>query len=421
MLQSITMMKRTAAIVFSAFLITGCTAFNPGVATVWTNIPEIAAYAEMYNAAGDRVRINAVYKENPGRIPSGLDKADMPDIIIGTYINSIKTIGLFSSLEGLFGEDGLSEDEFYPGILSLGVNDGQKVLIPLSFDIQGLKVRKSDTGLSSVLLSLEDMQRLSLEHTKTAGQRTQYMGFSPAWTDDGGMMFARLMNAAFRENSIGTLIWNNEALNKAVSFSRQWIEETNGGYSRDQEFIQKYLYDPGRKLLISNPPRIRFYPVTLSAFARLPSQDREPLDIVWLHNNDKIEVLENIVFAGILKGSQTKRISQEFITWIASVKTQKTLLESTRFKRIRTFGIANGLSSLVKINENVFPEYYTFLVGRIPPAKYLHFPASVPSEWPNLRKEIIGPWIKNALCSENQPKDSLPEDIHKWYLQQPDY
>ena len=403
---------------FAAALFPGCSFLSPDVATVWTNVPEIAAYAEIYNGLGDEVRINVVYKDHPDRLTEG---AAPPDVIIGPNLNSIQHITLFMPLDNLFGEDGMQESDFYAGVLSLGEYENEKVLLPLSFNLEGLMIKKGDKGISSTLISLDQMQTLSAGYNAKPEAKYQTMGFSPAWTQNAGMMLARLMNVDFRENAIGTLIWNEDALTQAVDYARTWIRDTNGGFSKDQEFIQKYLYDPGHKLLNTSPPRIRFFPTTLSSFARLPSQDRDPLDIVWLHHEEKIEVLENIVFAGILKQSKVKPIAKDFLVWLASEQTQKMLLESARFKRIRTFGIANGLSTLITINENTFPRYYPFLVGRIPPSKYLHFPSALPSEWQQLLSDVVNPWIQVKLNRENPSEDTLPEQIRKWYLQQPNF
>ncbi|MBN2509985.1 MAG: hypothetical protein JXB03_06905 [Spirochaetales bacterium] len=399
--------------------LSGCAFLQPDVATVWTNIPEITAYAEIYNAQEETVRINMVYREHPGHIP---ENTPPPDIIIGPHLNSLSRIPMFMSLSGLFKEDGLRKESFYDGVLSLGEYEENIVLLPISFNIEGLMIKKGDSGIPSTLISLEQMRALSAEYNTQQRSGFQTMGFSPAWTPGAGMLIARLMNVDFRENAIGTLLWNEEALTQSIEYASSWITDSNGGFIKDQEFIQKYLYDPGHKLLNTQPPRIRFYPTTLRTFARLPSQDRDPLDILWLQHEEKIEALEDIVYAGILRQSRVKPVAREFISWLASEQTQKMLLESTRFKRIRTFGIANGLSTLISINENTFPRFYPFLVGRIPPAKYIHFPKALPVEWPRLAEDVIRPWIQTRVSRETPPDAApLSEEIRKWYLQQPDF
>ena len=286
-------------------LFPACTLFEPQIAVIWTDIPEIAAYAEMYNAEGDEVKVNVIYREHPSRIPP--DSSEYPDIIIGRHLNSVKTIPLFESLGELSRdeEEDTAEEEdeeseidasqFYHDILTLGIHEGEQVLLPLSFDLQGMMIRKNDPGIESHILSLDEVKALSLAHNAESRTKYQMLGFSPAWEREAGLMIPRIIGADFREDSAGRLAWEDETLSASIGYSREWISEVNGGVTKDQEFIQKYLYDPGPKLLDTEPGRIRFFPTTLSDFAHLPSSERDPLDICWVHGDGRIPVLEDLL------------------------------------------------------------------------------------------------------------------------------
>jgi hypothetical protein len=74
-------------------------------------------------------------------------------------------------------------------------------------------------------------------------------------------------------------------------------------------------------------------------------------------------------------------------------QTQARLLEINQEKRLDTFGIAGGFSSLRNVNEREFPRVYRRLLGRIPPEQMLAFSKALPVDWGEQKKQIVVPWL----------------------------
>lgn len=67
----------------------------PTTAILWTNRPEFAAYAELFNASQELYQIEVVYKNEPAReIEEGKIDTNMqelvPDLVAGAYLNNEK-------------------------------------------------------------------------------------------------------------------------------------------------------------------------------------------------------------------------------------------------------------------------------------------------------------------------------------------
>jgi hypothetical protein len=106
------------------------------------------------------------------------------------------------------------------------------------------------------------------------------MGFSPQWDPEILYIKAVLLGADFHETAQGQLAWNEEHLRDAVKYIRTWMLDVNGGPGREQEFTDKYLYDPSYKLIDSG--RIAFYYTTLRDFFGIPAEKRKEIDYRWI-------------------------------------------------------------------------------------------------------------------------------------------
>jgi hypothetical protein len=82
-------------------------------------------------------------------------------------------------------------------------------------------------------------------------------------------------------------------------------------------------------------------------------------------------------------------------------------------KRLSTFGLADGFSSLRRVTEREFPQIYPLFIGRIPPAELLDFPGSLPAEWETLKKEALVPWARDFLSS-GAPPDQASQALQSW-------
>ena len=62
-------------------LLTSCFLIEENTAKLWTDIPEVAAYVEIFNASQTDYRVELVYEENPADYAK-LTSASAPDIVI---------------------------------------------------------------------------------------------------------------------------------------------------------------------------------------------------------------------------------------------------------------------------------------------------------------------------------------------------
>jgi len=89
------------------------------------------------------------------------------------------------------------------------------------------------------------------------------------------------------------------------------------------------------------------------------------------------------------------------------------MLESSRRTRAleSSFGIAGGFSAIREVTEKVFPLYYAALKDHAPPAEKIGAPTVLPVEWPELKSDVIGPWLRETLAREGATKngDRAPE------------
>jgi len=394
-------------------LLGGCQRFNSEPALLWTDRAEIAAYAEIFNTSQNDYRVSVVYKPSPAL---AVRQADVqPDIVIGPFLNDRKTIPLFQSLDGMIDDEKLSPENFYPGILGLGVFEEKQTLLPVSFSLPLMFFLESYKEIESFDLSLGQIREHAVGFPELNPSRT-VLGYSPRWNPEAAFTWLRLLNAEFRETAEGTLVWNRENLERGISDMRKWIEEVNGGWEADIEFIEKYMYEPPYKLV--NSGRILFAFSHIDSYFSIPSADRERLDFRWLSHETQIPVREDMIFAGIPRTAGRSSAARAFIEWFFRPENQNLLLETSQYKRMRHFGIAGGFSSLQGVNEIDLPRYFPELVGHVPPASFIEFPHALPDIWNDLKHESILPWLKSQL-NEVPATQELSRSIERWINQQP--
>ena len=194
-----------------------------------------------------------------------------------------------------------------------------------------------DTGLT---ITPEQLKGKAESFNELSTDKFRVKGFIPTWSPDFLLYNAFISGSDFSETEDGSLIWNDSMLEESISFNRDWTENINSGYMEEEDFTLTYCYDPGYKLL--NSGRIGFYYTTLRDFFRIPANDRSTLEFKWLGGETSIPVCEDIVYIGIPAKSKKKNTASEFITWFLNEETQKQLLESSSFKRIRGFRNMRG-------------------------------------------------------------------------------
>jgi ABC-type glycerol-3-phosphate transport system substrate-binding protein len=389
---------RVCIALFSTLLLGSCAFQSSNTAVLWTDRPEFGLYAEYFNASQGEYKIETRYFESSAQKLTD-NGEDFPDIVVGSWLKSTVTRTLFRPMDNLFKKDRVPKESFYRALLDLGNIDGKQYLLPVAFNIPAMIFAQENEEIlsSPFILSLEEIKNLGKSFNTIQNGVYSRMGFSPAWDDDFLFLSAVLFGTSFREAS--PLDWDNNALEKALAYIESWINDANTGIQAEDDFSFKYFYDPPPKLVISG--RILFFYMLSSNLFTLPQERWTTLDFRWIAENDTIPIAEDMVYYGIHRNSRARKAAEAFTQWFFREETQRLILEAGKTKRLNEtrFGIANGFSALWTVTEQIFPQFYPALLGRMPPGSFLSPPNILPRNWTSLKERVILPYLHDRIRS----------------------
>ncbi|MDR2864507.1 MAG: hypothetical protein LBV68_02735 [Spirochaetaceae bacterium] len=396
----------------------GCSGKNSAV--LWTDKPEIVIYAQLYNSSQSKYTIEVKFVESPAE--RLINTRISPDMVIGSYLNSTKSIDLFQNIDFLFGKNSINKNSFYPELLHLGLVKKEQRLIPISFNLPVIIFKNSNENAMSndIISDLDELKRLGLEYNEHTNANWARKGFSPLWGRGNDFLFTTAVlfgvdfeEAAGKNSKKDVLNWNEARLDEAIRYIKDWID-LNGGIQAENDFIYKYFFNPSPKLLSEG--RIRFAYMKSGNYFILPQNATAGLDFRWLSRGKRLPVTEDTVLFGIPKKSQSKSIAADFARWFFNESTQDLFLENSRDNHLNeiVFGIAGGFSAMRTVSEFVFPKYYHNLLGHIPPADYLvAVPAALPESWKNIKEDVILPYMLAAVNNQGASL-VLREKLNEW-------
>jgi ABC-type glycerol-3-phosphate transport system substrate-binding protein len=404
------------AAVLLAFLFTAasCSGDSANAAVLWTDQPEFAFYAEMFNAGQDRYKVEVHYFESPAQRLT--ETRDFPDIAAASWLKSTSTRDLFRPLDDLFRKETISYSSFYPKLLALGNIESKQYLLPVSFNIPALIFARSyGQPLSNpfTIDMTEIMERGKAFNEEGSGGYTR-MGFSPSWDDEFLFITAALFNTGFREAA--PIAWDPLALEQAMIWIQQWIAHANTSIQAEDDFAFKYLYDPPEKLV--GEGRILFSYMDSRKFFTQAEEHRANLDFRWIAEKEVIPLDERSVYLGIMKKGRAKKAAIAFTQWFFQEDTQRMLLESSKKSRLMetSFGIGGGFSGLRTVTEQIFPQFYPSLLGHMPPESFLSPPAILPRNWMSIKERVILPYLHDRIRSQSREEiRSLERRITDWH------
>lgn len=398
----------------SLVLLYSCSAGNPRVSVLWTDIPDISWYVEVFNASQKDHQILLEFQPHPEE--ALLSKSGKPDLVIGRWLSSRKVKAVFSPLNFLFERAAVTREQFYPDFLYLGMEGENQLLMPVSFNVPIIvyKTRGSPPFSQSLAVELPALRQMAAAFNSPPDKPVRRMGFSPRWSPDFLWMLTTLQGSGWREGFSSELVWEESKLAASLDFVRGWIETDALGREKEAAFTQKYFI--GNPFTLLEQDRILAYPFNLRDFMIQPEAMTSGLDFRYPSWEDNIAVEDDLVFAGIPSGSPSRASAEGFLAWFLREETQRGLLEKARVERLPSFGIAEGLSSLHRVNEKILPEQNPALIGRIPQLNYYLFPPPPPSQWSRLKSAAILPWLVSYTSGKSQ--DTLASVLEKWYLQQ---
>jgi ABC-type glycerol-3-phosphate transport system substrate-binding protein len=388
---------------FIALLLPFCfgACFESKTITLWTDRPEFAVYAEYFNASQGEYKVETRYFESLSAELA--NSGTSPDIAAGNWLKNTSTRVLFSPLDDLLKKDREKmKNSFYPHLLALGNIEGKQYLLPVSFNIPALVFARNNSYLlpNSFTVTLDEIKELGKAYNTENNGIYSRMGFSPAWSDDFLFMTATLFNASFREAS--PLAWDSEALERAIVYIRDWIEDANRGLRAADDFVFKYFYDPPSNLALSG--RILFTYMNSADLFTLTQEKRTNLDFRWIAEKNSIPLSEEAVYMGICKKARAKKAAKVFTQWFFREDTQRHLLEFSQDKRLieTFFGIGNGFSALRTVTEYIFPQFYPNLLGHMPPEDFLSPPNILPRNWTAIKERVILPYLHDRIRNDNR-------------------
>lgn len=379
---------------------------------LWTDVAELVPAVELFNVSQEDHIVELVYEPE---LASALRLARTPpDLVIGKAIADQATVQLLQPLDRFVRRE-IDSDAFYAGLLAAGARNGRRYLLPVAFNLPLVYFGggRPEVGTPIIISPQEMRERADGFNAESNGQWTR-IAYSPIWNPAFLYQYMRVLGFQVREAENGSPEWPFEALLGGVSDARAWIE-THGGLESDRAFQTKYLYDPQIELVRRG--RVAYGYMTSDRYFSLSDARRDGLSHRWLGTEGSVAVLERIVYAGIPSGAKSRRGAERFLAGLFTVEQQLAIMESTIRKRVGSFGIAGGFSSLWRVNERHFPQIYPELAGNIPPASWLRFPPAAPRHWRSLVPEVVEPWLVREISGAPQARD-LEGSVRAWLLQQ---
>jgi ABC-type glycerol-3-phosphate transport system substrate-binding protein len=324
------------------------------------------------------------------------------DVVIGDSLALADIMDRLDPLADIIKPGRIDPAGFYPGLLAMGSRDNRPLLLPLAFDLPAVVMeRRATTGeLPAMMLPLATMRTMAAAFTSQGkGGGLATVGFPPLWDPEFILLVARLFGARPRAGRPASFTWDPEPLAQAVEFTRSWVARDNGGATSELAFIRRNLtQQPWDRLLASR--KILFVVVPFTEYAALPEEKRRDLEFRWLSRDDRVPVLDDVIFAGVPRSARNKRGARAFLDWLAQPATQRSLLEANRSRRLGVFGVFGGFSALESLNEKELPQQHPLLLGHVPPEGSLAFPEPLPAGWDSASADVILPWLAKAAAGE---------------------
>lgn len=404
------MIRRFAAPLAAALLAAGCGLLPEPTVRLATSRPEIAAYAEQYNARQDEFRVEVRWRESPAQ--AVLD-GEVFDVVIGEDLAAASVMDRLESLGDIVKPGRIDPAGFYPGLLGMGSRDNRPLAVPLSFDLPAMVFLRGalPQDLPALTIDIETVRSLARGVNAIGkGGGLSSVGFSPLWDREFLLLAARLFGARPRAGRSGALAWDPAGLGASVEFLRSWIAEDNGGAALDRAFAARNLVQPWERLLASR--KILFALMPFTEFLALPEETRRDLDYRWLARGTTVPVRDTVLFAAVPRTAPNKRGAKAFLEWFAGPEAQRELAEVNRSLRLGVFGVTSGFPALVALNEKDLPQLHPSLLGRVPAAGLLAFPEPLPSGWSRMRDEAVLPWLEEAASTV--APGSLEDALAAW-------
>ena len=381
---------------------------------IWTSCAEFAQYTELFNNTHPGSNAVIVYKENPAQeLPPAKDELP-PDIVIGSWLRTDKTQKQFKSLDYLFDRQTISSSMFYDQLLEAGKVRKTQYLLPVSFNLPAVIFADSNSDFitENYTLTLDQIKAAGLSYNeKNKKGSFSRIGFLPSANDDFLYLTTKLYGVDFREEK-GQITWSDLRLRNAVSYDRDWINNTNGSAQEEQDFAYKYLFMPDYRQVTSGRTLLA-YTTSDKMFGYMKSQELD-IDYRWIVGDGFIPIEDSFLMTGIYAKARNEQGATEFLTWFFDSENQKDILERKIEMNLNNemFGIADGFSAMRDVTEHILPIYYNQLLTNLPPAHLLKVPQKLPARWDSYKSVVVEPYLNAAITTDE--KVSISDYESEW-------
>lgn len=413
-----------STLLFGIFLacilsVIGCSSAKKSRFTVWTNQSDFAAYAELFNAAQDDVKMIVIYKENPvEEFPIANDE-EPPDILVGPWLKNERIRGNFLPIDYMFTDQLISRAQFYPSLLELGSVDSIHYLLPVSFNLSAVAFSAdySDLIEENYMLSPNQIRDTSTIMNKTYDNVYTAMGFASRWAPEFLYEITKLHGANFAEieEGIDTFSWDQLAVDNAVEYLRDWTRTINTSTKDENDYQFKYLYNPPIKQI--SEKKCFFTYITSDDLFSTPQEKLSNIDFRWIQQDTAMSIQDDMIFMGLYKYSKNLAAAEQFVIWFMNEENQRGMLQWRNDMNLYTnsFGISGGFSSIRSVNERIFPTFYPTLLRNLPVAEFLLPPNKLPAEWADITENVIIPYLLDATDTANTaPTQTIQERLAEW-------
>jgi ABC-type glycerol-3-phosphate transport system substrate-binding protein len=381
---------------------------------IWTDHPEFAVYGDCFNVAQSKYKVEIRYFDSPAQKLA--ETGEHPDIVAASWLRSASVKAFFKPLDSILKKDGLNRSAFYSRLLSLGNIDGRQYLLPVNYNTPAIIFSGdiSPPPSNPFTIEMEEIKERSKAFNKTSNGVYSQMGFLLSSNEEFLFVVAVLFGASFREAS--PIAWDTQALERSIVWVQRWIAEANTSIQVEDDFAFKYFYNPPDKLI--NSKRILFTFMDSSHFFTLPEERRTNLDFRWVSAKEMIPMSELGMYFGIHKKTKALKASKAFTRWFFTPETQKLLLETTKNNRLHetSFGLAGGFSAMKTVTEQIFPQFYPDLLGRMPPESFLSPPNILPKNWMAVKERAILPYLSDRIRhTAREEVRPLERRVSDWY------
>ena len=219
-----------------------------------------------------------------------------------------------------------------------------------------------------------------------------------------------MKRADFRQGAGNSFLWNQDALSESISFLKEWISTENTSPAVENDFVYKYLSETDDKRVTGG--RTLFSYMTSDKLFQLSKEQLSQLGFRWLENEGTIPVEDSMIMTGISAKSAHKADAAEFISWLFTPDTQRSIMERKARMNLNNmqFGIAGGFSAVKDVTEQILPVYYTQLLTNIPQADSFYVSSKKPRNWEQIKANAVIPYITESVAAVSDKKTATLEE-----------